>query len=124
MWVEVSSVDHSALSEKQKSGENSAQIRERVEKARQIQTNRFKKFSLKFKLNSELSAREINNIIELEKEAKEMLIKASRMLDLSARSYHKIMKIARTIADLESSENVLSSHLSEALQFRPRMKFE
>jgi magnesium chelatase family protein len=120
LWSEVSSVDHSSLGEKKKSGEDSAKIKERVIKAREIQEKRFKNANQDIKLNSEISAKNINDLIELKPTVKTVLDQASILMDLSARSYHKIIKIARTIADLEQKDEVEKIHMEEALQYRPK----
>ena len=116
LWTEVSKVDHKELSEKKTSGESSKEIRKRVERARKIQTERFGKEAL----NSEMSVKQINEFIILEKTEKELLENAARQMDFSPRVFHKIKKIARTIADLENSKNISSTHLLEALQYRPK----
>ncbi len=116
LWTEVSKVEHSELSEKKTSGESSEEIRKRVERAREIQRQRFGRE----KLNAQMSVKEINELIELGEEEKALLEKAAKTMDFSPRVFHKIKKIARTIADLEGSGVVKSEHLLEALQYRPK----
>jgi magnesium chelatase family protein len=91
-----------------------------VIKAREIQEKRFKNANQDIKLNSEISAKNINDLIELKPTVKTVLDQASILMDLSARSYHKIIKIARTIADLEQKDEVEKIHMEEALQYRPK----
>ena len=97
-------------------------IRERVKKAREIQKERnSKNLGKKFILNSFLSSREIEKICNLESKEKSILEKAISKYYLSARSYFKILKISRTIADLEGSEKVNSDHILEALNYRTKL---
>ena len=98
------------------SEESSADIKKRVSAARDIQLERYKNDGVLF--NSRLSAPLIDKYCVLDSEAKELLKAAFDSLGLSARSYHKILKVSRTIADLEDSDVITSAHLSEALQYR------
>jgi len=97
-------------------GEPSAQIKERVDRARAIQRERFKKTTLYS--NAQMNPKHIRRFCKPEKEAEELLRSAIPELRLSARAYHKVLKISRTIADLEEKEKINSSHISEALQYR------
>jgi len=94
----------------------SLKIRERVERAREIQRRRF---SLN-KTNSEMEIPEIKKYCQLNSAAQDILRKYVDSGELSARGYHRVLKTARTIADLENSENILYNHLSEALMYRIR----
>ena len=96
--------------------ESSADIKKRVSAARDIQLERYKNDGVLF--NSRLSAPLIDKYCVLDSEAKALLKAAFDSLGLSARSYHKILKVSRTIADLEGSDVITSAHLSEALQYR------
>ncbi len=96
--------------------ESSAQIRKRVEKARFIQKRRFK--NTKIITNSEMSSQEIKKFCPLDNLSIQLLKKAVNSLNLSARAYYRIIKIARTIADLSGEENILSQHIAEAVQYR------
>ena len=98
--------------------ETSKEIQKRVQKARDIQTERFK--LVKLKSNSEMTTRSVKNYCELSAECRTMLLSAAATMNLSARSYFKVIKIARTIADLENSKEINVSHLAEALQYRPK----
>ena len=98
------------------SEESSADIKKRVSAARDIQLERYKNDGVLF--NARLSAPLIDKYCVLDSEAKELLKAAFDSLGLSARSYHKILKVSRTIADLEGSDVITSAHLSEALQYR------
>jgi len=97
---------------------NSELIRNRIQKARLKQSQRLPK--LFPSLNALIPSKMIKNICQLGIVENDLIKMAVKNLDLSNRSYFKILKIARTIADLENSESVLESHLAEALQYRPR----
>lgn len=120
LWTEVSIVPHASLGTDFKDGEESAKIRERVKIARDIQKERAKAHKMTFGTNSELSAKQINKVIKLSPAVKSELDHSAERLNISARGYHKLMKVARTIADLEGSEEIQPEHFREALQFRER----
>ena len=111
MAIEVASVPHRDLLSKNTS-ENSLFIKKSIIRAQKKQVERNKK------LNGDLSSKEIKNNIKLSLEIKEILDKAAKSLNLSGRSYYKVIKIARTIADLEDSEEIKKEFLLEALQYR------
>lgn len=96
--------------------ENSESVRMRIQNARDIQLERFTKSSLIS--NSDMSQVEIKTFIPLENEAKDLLKEATNSMNLSARSYFRIMKVARTIADLGGSKEVTIEHIAEALSYR------
>ncbi|MEK7062899.1 MAG: ATP-binding protein, partial [Patescibacteria group bacterium] len=116
IWVEVSKVDHDKLTEKAEKSE-SIPARERIISAREIQKRRFGKAS---KINGEMSARDLVSIINLDKETKELLNDSARAFNMSARGYHKTIKVARTIADLEGAAEIGKQHILEALSYRPK----
>src|SRR3989344_5227905 len=126
MRIEVSKVEHESLSNSDATQTNkipekeSSLMREKILKAREIARDRFKKIGSKVGSNGEMGAREVVLHINLSKEAKEILDRSAKQLDLSARSYHKIMKVARTIADLDSSIDITPSHILEAISYRPK----
>ena len=121
IWVTVSSVDYEKLSNNEKSGDQTKIIKEKVLKAREIQTKRFK--NLNKKTNSEMNVKDLSIFATLTNETKQLLNKSAEHLQLSARAYHRTIKLARTIADLDGEENILSSHILEALQYRPRENY-
>ncbi|MCX6713267.1 MAG: YifB family Mg chelatase-like AAA ATPase [Candidatus Vogelbacteria bacterium] len=121
LWLDVPQIDHEKLSQKGAGGESSAEIRARVIRARQIQLSRFADAGLKIKTNGEMSIREIVRYAAIDEELSRFLNEAAKKLDLSARAYHRVVKLARTIADLEEASDITQGHLSEALQYRPRM---
>lgn len=113
--IEVRAVRYKKLEDDTK-GEYSGEIRKRVNKARKIQLNRYKKIGI-FS-NSELSAKQIENYCALGNLEKRMMNQAFEKIGLSARAYSKILKVARTIADLDGQENINCKHLAEAIQYR------
>ena len=98
-------------------GESSTDIRERVIKARQIQRDRFMEANHLF-CNADMQSREIRKYCKIDESANKILKVAMERLGLSARAYDRILKVARTIADLEKSENIHKDHISEAIQYR------
>jgi magnesium chelatase family protein len=120
IWVTVGNVDYEKLSDETESGEKTITIKERVGKARDIQIKRFKNSSRKISTNSEMNVKDLNIYAPLDETTKKLLNQSAERLQLSARAYHRTIKLARTIADLEGSENITQSHILEALQYRPR----
>ncbi|HVZ12121.1 MAG TPA: YifB family Mg chelatase-like AAA ATPase [Patescibacteria group bacterium] len=100
--------------------ETSEKIRKRVVAARDIQNKRFK--ARRIITNSEMSNRDIKESCIIDDDAREVLKQALTRLSLSARSYHKVIKIAQTIADLLKDESIKQDHVLEALQFRPKLE--
>jgi len=118
--LDVPAVKVDRLTEQTKaSGPSSLEIRKRVQKARDLQTKRFKKE--KIVSNSEMNSKLVKKYCELNKESLEILKMAVAKLNLSARSYNKILKVSRTIADLDQSVNIKPDHIAEALQYRPKL---
>lgn len=114
--IEVTPVPFEKLSDERK-GEHSLIIRERVTKARNIQTERFSKFE-NIHYNAQMGVKQIRMFCKLDKASLELLKNAMERLNLSARAYDRILKVSRTIADLEASENIIGDHISEAIQYR------
>ncbi len=120
LWVSVGNVDYKKLGEIG-DGEKSEKIKDRVSNAREIQKNRFKKFDRNIKTNSEMNVKDLSGMVSLTVEVRNLLDDSAERLALSARAYHRVIKIARTIADLENSEDVNSNHILEAIQYRPKV---
>lgn len=114
--IEVPAVKFNELASKL-SGEKSSEIRKRVILARKIQQERFKEIKHVFK-NADMTTKEIKIFCQLDKSSEDLLKMAMNRLGLSARAYDRILKVSRTIADLDNSESILSNHVSEAIQYR------
>ncbi|MCH2034795.1 MAG: YifB family Mg chelatase-like AAA ATPase [Tenacibaculum sp.] len=114
--IEVTPVPFEKLSEESK-GESSITIRERVIKARLIQSARFKEFE-NIHYNAQMTVKQIREFCKLSEESKSLLKNAMEKLNLSARAYDRILKVSRTIADLDNSIQVNTSHIAEAIQYR------
>ncbi len=115
LLVKVSRVENSSLFSKTHA-EDSEQIRKRVISVREAQYERLSKYGL-FS-NSDMGVEEVEEFVKLEEEGKRLLSLAVDKMNLSTRSYHRVLKVARTIADMEGNDQVESKHISEALGFR------
>ncbi|MDG1348313.1 MAG: YifB family Mg chelatase-like AAA ATPase [Flavobacteriales bacterium] len=116
LHVEVTPVSFDELASKAK-GENSASIRKRVIEARELQGERYKEND-GIHANAQMSTKQLQIYCKLNSESQQLLKMAMTKLDLSARAYDRILKVARTIADLEKSELITSEHIAEAIQYR------
>jgi magnesium chelatase family protein len=130
--IEVPRVDYDKLSQ-QRLGESSITIRSRVEIARKMQLSRFNgrtnnsedHESVKFlSNNAEMGPSEIRKHCVLDEASNNLMRSAMRQLQLSARAYHRILKLSRTIADLADSPSISPNHIAEALQYRPKLNLE
>ena len=115
MHIEVPALKEGELSQGA-TGEKSAVIRQRVELARQRQMQR------QDKPNAKLTPKEIEQICQTEAAGLQLLETAMKKLNLSARAYHRTLKLARTIADIQLNDTILAAHVAEAIQFRHKMK--
>ncbi|MFP4697234.1 MAG: YifB family Mg chelatase-like AAA ATPase [Eubacteriales bacterium] len=116
--IEATSVNYDELHENTKN-ESSKKIKTRVKKAQEIQKERYNKInSEESYFNASLTPSNIEKFCRLGKEEKSIVKQAFQSLNLSARAYHRILKVARTIADLDESESIKINHLSEAIQYR------
>ena len=118
--IEVPRVEYEKLSDS-RMGESSAAVRERVEAARQHQRERFAGKDGTITCNADMRPAEVRKYCELDDASRSLMKSAMSQLQLSARGYHRVLKLARTIADLAGSEHIGPSHLAEALQYRPRL---
>jgi len=121
LHLEVPQIEHSKLADTAYRGESSKTVQSRVIKARSKALERFKKAGVKISMNSEMSGEQLKKLVPLSKECSQILISSAERLNLSARAYHRVIKLARTIADLANAENVESKHILEALQYRPKV---
>ncbi len=115
--IEVPQVKYEKLSS-EKLSEESTQIRNRVQEARDIQQKRF--VNTKLTCNSEMDVKEIKKYCPINEKSSNLLKQAVNQLYLSARAYHRILKISRTIADLNNEEKIQPTHIAEALQYRAK----
>ncbi len=115
--IEVPKVETGKLTAQQK-GESSDLVRNRVQKARDKQTTRF--IGTPLSSNADMDSKDIKLFCELNQECLDILKRAVDMFHLSARSYYRIIKLARTIADLEESDEIKQEYIAEALQYRPK----
>ena len=117
MFVEVPRVDYEKLM-KPDNAETSKLARQRVEEARTVQLSRFEGTTLA--CNADMGPAQVKNVCILEDGARGLLQQATQQLQLSARAFHRILKLSRTIADLSASEGIEVTHVAEAVQYRPR----
>ncbi|MBA7667648.1 Competence protein ComM [subsurface metagenome] len=117
IFVEVPHIDYEKLTD-DRLGEPSAKVQTRVNAARSRQLERFK--GSRLTCNAEMTPTEVREFCQVEESAQGLLKAAMKQLYLSARAFHRILKLARTIADLENSAIIKAQHVAEAIQYRPR----
>ncbi len=115
--IEVPRVDYEKLAE-DRVGEGSGDVRARVEAAREIQRTRFDEPDLS--CNADMGPGDVRLFCELDEECKVLMRQAMDQLQLSARGYHRVLKLSRTVADLAGEPDIKMTHLAESLQYRPR----
>lgn len=120
IWINVNKVDYRKLSAEHSSSETSKDIQKRVVLARNRQLARFKKHNINKNFNNEMNADDIENLITLEKEVRELLMISAQKLELSGRGFHRVIKVAQTIADLSGDNPISKENLLEALQYRQK----
>jgi len=119
--LQVPALKYDEISGKNLTVESSAQIRERVVNVRNIQKTRYNNAQT---CNAYLSPKEIERFCQLDANANNLLKTAVLNMGLTARAYHKILKVSRTIADLAKEENIKAGHISEAIQYRSMDRME
>jgi magnesium chelatase family protein len=115
--VEVPRVDYEKLADK-RNVEDSATVRQRVQAARERQLQRFN--GTRLTCNAEMGPAEVRDFCNVEPAAEKLLKAAMQQLHLSARAFHRVLKLARTIADLAEADVIASNHVAEAIQYRPK----
>ena len=115
--LDVPRIDYDQLADR-RAGEPSCAVRERVEVVRRIQADRFAGTAIL--TNADMGPKEVQQYAELDAAGENLMRAAVRQLSLSARAYHRVLKLARTIADLAAAESIRTEHIAEALQYRPR----
>ena len=127
LWVEVPQVDYEKLGVVRGrsapgggTADSSQSIRAQIAKARMLQNERFKEGGSKVTTNSEMVVKDLEKFAPLSDTCRKLLNDSAKRLDLSARGYHRVIKLARTIADLAESKHIGEPHLLEALQYRPK----
>ena len=116
--VEVPRVDYEKLADR-RGVENSTTIRARVQGARERQLQRFA--GTRLTCNAEMGPSEVRDFCAVEPAAEKLLKAAMQQLHLSASAYHRVLKLARTIADLAGSDGIAANHVAKAIQYRPRV---
>jgi len=119
LHVEVPRLKFEKIEENSTAVENSAEIYKQVQLARDIQAARFKK--MRITSNSEMSSEQTKNFCAVDVKTKDLLRQAVSRFQLSVRAYYRILKLARTIADLAGEEKIATMHVAEALQYRPKV---
>ena len=121
LWLQVPHVDYDTLTEKKNPTSNTSEtdlVREKILRARERQAKRFAHSGIL--TNGEMSARDIETFIEMSTSVREILKKSAEKLALSPRSYHRLIKVSRTIADLDNKDSIEESHVLEALHYRTK----
>ena len=115
--VDVPRVEYDKLTD-DRLGEPSELVRARVEKARRTQRQRFDDSGLS--CNADMGPAEVRQFCQVDEAGRSLLRAAMQQLQMSARAFHRVLKLARTIADLAGAEHIETAHLAEAIQYRPR----
>jgi magnesium chelatase family protein len=116
MHIDVPPVPFKEITREQEA-ESSAEIKQRVDAARKVQRSRYQKTESVY-CNAQMTSKQLKNICKLDAQSQSLLQQGIERLGLSARAYYRILKIARTIADLDGKKSITSSHVGEAIQYR------
>ncbi|QQR50607.1 YifB family Mg chelatase-like AAA ATPase [Candidatus Nomurabacteria bacterium] len=120
IWVEVGAIGYEKLGSDAPVGEKTETIRDRVQVARAKQRTRFENANRPHTTNSDMNAKDISALITLDPKTQTFFNQSATKLNLSPRAYHRVLKLARTIADVNGDETVGTPHILEALQYRPK----
>lgn len=120
LWIEVGKISSEKLSKQNTEKSETLEIKGRIEKARAKQLERFKSEGKKLRINRDMSAKDLLRLAQVTPKAMSILTQSAERLGISPRGFHRSIKLARTIADLEDSTNVEEKHVLEALQYRPK----
>lgn len=118
LWIPVEHIDYEKLGATHHA-EHSSTIKNRVEQSRK---NQFDRFGAHEKLNAHMHSRDVESL-EISDDARHTLNKSAQIMKLSPRAYHRVIKLARTIADLENANHITNDHILEALQYRPKQTY-
>jgi magnesium chelatase family protein len=121
IWLSVDKIDYDKLASSRSAAESSETIRSRVIAARQAARCRFESHHLAKRYNSELDARDLETVIAMAEPVRQTLANVAKKLGLSGRAFHRIIKVARTIADLAGEETLNECHILEAVRYRQKM---
>jgi magnesium chelatase family protein len=120
IWLNINKIDYEKLAEKSSTAESSEQIKERVMVARKIQLQKFKSHEIAKSFNSEMNVGDIEKCVTMEDEARSLLTLSAKKFELSGRAFHRVIKVAQTIADLAKASSVRKEHILEALQYKQK----
>lgn len=120
IWINVAKIDYDTLSSKNNTGESSSAVKDRVNKARLIQLARFKYHPRKISQNSDMSSQDIEKLVRIDDSARTILRISAEKMSLSGRAFHRVIKVAQTIADLAGVEEIRKDFILEALQYREK----
>ncbi len=120
IWISVAPIEYQKLIDTKDEGDSSATIQQRVQDARMLAAKRLQSHPRNIQINADMHAKDLATYITLNKEVKKILEESARKLQLSGRAYHRVIKLARTIADLGGKKDIEVAHVLEALQYRPK----
>lgn len=120
IWLHIAKVNYEKLASRTADGEPSEVVRGRVRALRELQLERFRKFKIKKTFNSEIGPSEIQKICTMSRQAKAELMRSAKDMELSGRGFHRVVRLARTIADVSGNSFIKLDNMSEALQYRQK----